>query len=32
MALSRKYLAVLTAAAIGIGGYLYVGSSPAPAE
>ncbi|MFZ0693397.1 MAG: efflux RND transporter periplasmic adaptor subunit [Alphaproteobacteria bacterium] len=32
MALSRKYLAVLTAAAIGIGGYLYARSSPAPAE
>ena len=32
MALSRKYLAVLTAAAIAIGGYLYIRSSPAPAE
>lgn len=31
MALSRKYLAVLTAAAIAIGGYLYIRSSPAPA-
>jgi len=32
MTLSRKYLAVLTAVAIGIGGYFYLRSSPTPAE